>query len=316
MQMETDLRGVHSHGSRDVAGYVRGLLDGTFNPRPNIRIQRESAAFALLDGDRGLGHVVGRQGMEMAIQKARAYGVGVVGTHNNGHYGAGGCYAMMTVEQGMIGIGTQCTDQEGTPDDSWMTGRMNPPFALGLPTREEPPVLLDMGAQITYRMEEMQAILDRGPRVPVSWPLDEEGEINYEHGKSKQMIPAGLLAVLKGRGLAFIMSVLSSLLTGGTAVKAPQEGSNDPNRCGNFLMALDVAHFVPLEQFTRELDQALRAVRGASPGNDADHLYRTPGEVEWRKREAWLREGMPLEEDHLRDLAALGDELGVHVFLR
>ena len=81
-------------------------------------------------------------------------------------------------------------------------------------------------------------------------------------------------------------------------------------------MALDVAHFVPFDQFTGELNQVLRAVREASPRNEADRLYHTPGEVEWRKREVWLREGIPLEEDHLRDLAALADELGVHVFWR
>ena len=100
-----DLRGVDSHGvSNMLRSYIRGYNDGTINPTPKWSIVRERPATATIDCDGGLGVVVGPKAMDIAIQKAKEVGVGMVTMKNSGHMGMISYYAMQALEHDMIGL--------------------------------------------------------------------------------------------------------------------------------------------------------------------------------------------------------------------
>ena len=109
LQVETDLRSVHSHGTRMIPWYLRSILDGAMNPNPDIRIVQEGPGFSVIDGDNGLGHPPSALAMQMAIEKARSTGIAAAGVRNAGHFGAAACYTMMAVEAKMIGFSTTNT---------------------------------------------------------------------------------------------------------------------------------------------------------------------------------------------------------------
>ena len=106
MQVLMDLRGVHSHATRAVPRYVRGIINGDINPTPALQTLEDNAASVLLDGDRGLGHLVGVRAMNLAIEKAKSASIGVAIVRNSNHFGAASSHAMRAAEHDMIGFAT------------------------------------------------------------------------------------------------------------------------------------------------------------------------------------------------------------------
>src|SRR2546428_4947710 len=101
----TDLRGVETHGvSNMLRAYVRDYKAGKLNPSPGWRLERQASATAVIDAEKRLGIIVGSKAMRLAIEKARAVGVGVVTVYNAGHFGAIGHFAMQAAQQDMIGV--------------------------------------------------------------------------------------------------------------------------------------------------------------------------------------------------------------------
>ena len=98
-QVLTDLRGVHSHGTRALPGYLNLILDGKMNAQPNLRVATEGPSFAVVDGDNGMGHLASTLAMETAIAKAKTTGIAAVGVRNAGHFGAAACYAIMAASK-------------------------------------------------------------------------------------------------------------------------------------------------------------------------------------------------------------------------
>ena len=140
LQVETDLRGVYSHGTRHAPSYIAQILAGDVNPTPEIRVQREGAGYVLVDGDGGLGHVASAAAMRAAIEKARSTGIAAAGVVNAGHFGAAACFTMMAVEERMIGFATTNT---GGPSVTAPGGAArvvgNNPLSYALPAGEEYP---------------------------------------------------------------------------------------------------------------------------------------------------------------------------------
>src|SRR5256885_2977838 len=106
LMVETDLRGVDSHGISMLPTYDQEFRAGRLNMRPVLKTVRETAATALIDADRSLGHPAASYGMNLAVDKCRAAGVGIVAVFNSHHFGAAGCYSRIAADRGVIGMGT------------------------------------------------------------------------------------------------------------------------------------------------------------------------------------------------------------------
>lgn len=306
MEVETDLRGVYSHGTRAMPRYVNGIRSGNLKARPDIQIVREGPSFALLDGDRGLGYMAGMKAMNLAISKAKMTGIAAVGVRNSEHFGAAACYSMMALKHGMIGFATTNTGGTTIVAPGGITPVIaNNPLSYAIPTKDELPIVLDMACGISAwgRVGTMSIY---GQKIPDGWLLTTDGKPTNDPSIGKLMLPA---AGPKGYGLAIVMGALAGPLVGGltACLKKGDELSE------HFFYALNVESFVPLDEFTKTMDETIRTIRASKTAEGVERVY-LPGEIEWLNRQKYLREGIPLHKNHLESLANLAKELNVEVF--
>ena len=228
----TDLRGIFSHGTRLAPNYLQHMLDGHMNTQPQPHVERETPAMAVVDADRGLGHLAARDGMRRAVEKARQVGVGMVNVRRSHHLGAASLYAMQALEHGMIGFATTNT---GGPSVAPFGGRdsalANHPLAWAFPSRGAFPIVIDTAAGVAawQRVETMRIY---GQRLPPDWCLDKDGKPTDDPAQAFIMFPAG---GTRGYGLALAAGLLAGALSGGRV----------PSRRPRFDPSIDSEH-IPL----------------------------------------------------------------------
>lgn len=313
--IEADLRGTHSHGVNLLARYVHGFLSGQLNSDPALRVVRERGGTAVLDGDNGLGHVVGARAMQIAIQKARNHGTGVVAVRNSNHYGAAAYYAMMAPPHGMIGYTTTNGPAVMAPWGGRASMLCNNPISYAIPAGPgEQPLVLDMACSVVARGK-VRIAAQRGQRIPRGWALNPDGE---ETDDAAEAIRGTLLPVgtYKGSGLAVIGEALAGALPAAVlsidVAKLVQldGGGYESQRVGHFMMAIDVDAFQPLEEFQERMRRFVRSLRDSERARGVERIY-LPGEPEIERRERHLANGIPLARPTMAQLEALAAELHV-----
>ena len=305
----TDLRGIFSHGTRLAPQYLQHLLDGHMNPRPQPRVERETVAMALIDADRGLGHLAALDGMRRANEMAKQVGVAMVNVRRSHHLGAASIYALQAVQQGLIGFVTTNTGGPSVAPYGGRGGTLgNHPLAWAIPSRGPFPIVVDIAVGISawQRVETMRIY---GQKLPADWCLDKEGNPTGDPAQAWTMFPAG---GTRGYGLAIVAGLLSGALSGGELPS--QRPRYDPTRDSEHsLMAISINHFVPREQFLDEVDEAIAACQRTPPLEGFDRV-RLPGEMEWEKEQKWRAEGIPLHREHLNRLATIAQKIGLARF--
>ena len=294
--IEADLTGFDAHGIFRLSAYCRTLQTGRVNPKANIKVLQRSPATALVDGDDGIGHLVMTYATNLAIELARASGVGWVGARNSNHAGAAGIYAAMPVEHGMVGIyAAVSTINNMAP---WGGGEAllgTNPIAVGIPAGKEPPILLDIATSVSSFGNIRQYIIRNEP-LPEGWVV--HSKTGQPVTDPKQVSEGVLLPIggHKGSGLALVIGLLGGILNGAAfgreVVDFMGPGSN-PTNTGQFVIALDIKRFIPPEVFASEMDRHLNDLRSSArlPGFDA---IRMPGEERQKRRAERSKNGVPL----------------------
>lgn len=306
--LEADLRGIHSHGSRAIWRYLEEMDKGNIDPRASVLTERETAAIAVLNGGKGLGHVAATRAMQLAIQKAREVGTGTVAVKHGQHYGAAAVYALMAVEAGMIGFTTTSTGPATVAAyGSRKPATANNAMAWGVPTRSGAPFVLDMACGISS-WGKVESLKMYGRQLPSDWALDAEGNATRDPHAAKTLLP---FAGARGYGLAFLASVLAGPLVGGRMPlhkgwNVASDGSE------HFFYAIDVQQFVDLDRFYGEADSTIADIRALAPADGFDAV-RLPGELEWERAERWRREGIPFHRDHVKKLEELAEGMKLKV---
>jgi LDH2 family malate/lactate/ureidoglycolate dehydrogenase len=176
LMVEADLRGSDTHGVIRLPLYVRRLRAGGINAKPNIRVVHDRAAVALIDGDNGMGHLVMRRAAELAIEKAKATGIGWVGARMSNHAGPAALYVTMPLAHDMIGLYFAVGSNNHLPPWGGSESLLGTnPMAVAVPTLEEPPIVLDMAPTVAaYGKVRLKA--QRGEPMPIGWMIDREGK--------------------------------------------------------------------------------------------------------------------------------------------
>ncbi|MBX6773490.1 MAG: Ldh family oxidoreductase, partial [Chloroflexi bacterium] len=174
VQVEADLRGMHSHGTRAVPTYLERVRRGIINPRPAIRVTDLGIA-ALVDGDAGPGQVVAVRAMEECIARARRHRIGLALARRSNHFGAAGFYAGMAVAHDLIGIVTTNGNLVLAPWGGLTPTVGNNPLAIGVPAGVEPPLLLDIATSVVAGGK-IDLLAAEGGRLPPGWWLDARGQ--------------------------------------------------------------------------------------------------------------------------------------------
>ncbi|MGM0432756.1 MAG: Ldh family oxidoreductase [Spirochaetota bacterium] len=291
----SDKRGIDSHGiGRLKPIYIDRIDAGILDPKTTVEVLKDEKGAAVLDGHNGMGHVVSKQAMDMAIEKAREYGLGMVAVRNSTHYGIAGYYASMATDAGMIGI----TGTNARPSIAPTFGVENMlgtnPLTFGLPTDEEFPFILDCATSVSQRGK-IEVYGRAGKDLPAGWVIGSDGKtrtdtkqilVDLTKGKAA-LAPLGGLGETtggyKGYGYAMVVEILSAALQDGSYMKAlngfDEEGNKMPYPLGHFFIAIDPEKFMGLETFKRVAGNICREVRNSQVAPNAERIY-TAGEKE------------------------------------
>ncbi|HET6519745.1 MAG TPA: Ldh family oxidoreductase, partial [Geminicoccaceae bacterium] len=312
--VEADLRGVESHGVVRLPIYVERIRAGVINPRPTIRVVRETRTTAVVDGDDGMGQIVGMRVMGIAIGKAADGDCAFVSVRGSNHFGAAAYYAQMAVPHDMIGLGfTIGGINHMTPWGGAEAMLGNNPFAVALPAGEEPPVVLDMACSVAARGKIIVAAKDGTP-IPPGWAVGPDGRETTDAVEALKgfVLPVG---GPKGYALTLVIGLLSTMLSGaffGREVTHMYEDLEHPQNIGHLFGALPVASFEDLATYRRRMDEAIREIRGAKRAEGVERIY-LPGEREHLWAAERRRSGIPVSRAVVAELRRLGAPLGVEL---
>ena len=321
--LESDRRGIESHGvNRFKPIYIDRIKAGIQNPVTNFEIVRETATTAVVDGHDGMGQVIAYKSMEMAVNKAREYGMGVVAVRNSCHYGIAGYYATMATKAGMIGI----TGTNARPSIAPTFGVENMlgtnPLTIGLPTDEEFPFVIDCATSITQRGK-IEYFARMGMDTPAGMVIGRNGEAltNSEEilkqlntGEAALAPLGGIgeeLAGYKGYGYATVVEILSAALQQGNYLKmltGKKDGKLVPYHLGHFFIAIDTNAFMGEEEFRKISGDILRELRASEKAPGHDRIF-TAGEKEWIVWNERKDAGVPINEAVQKEFSAVRDEL-------
>ena len=312
LMAEADLNGSDGHGVFRLPQYVKRIRDGGINVRPEIRVERETGAMALVDGDNGMGHLVVRHAARVAMDKAEVSGVGWVGIHHGNHAGPAALYAKMPLERDMIGLYLAVGSANHMPP--WGGTEMllsTNPIAVAIPALEEPPIVLDMATSVAaYGKVKTKA--QRGEPLPEGWMIDRDGKPLTDSARAHEgfLLPIG---GHKGYGLALIFGLLAGTLNGaafGKDVIDFNADSKTVTNTGQAMVAIRVGAFAEIEHFKRAVDTVIRDMK-ASPTLPGVESVRLPGERSHAERRARSDLGIPVHGALAEKLAALASELDV-----
>ena len=311
--VEADLIGIDTHGIARLTQYVPWLQGGQINPRANVQLAMRGPATAVVDGDNGMGHLVMSFAARTAAEMARETGVAWVGTRRSNHAGAGGVYAAMLLEHGMIGI----YGAASSANHMAVWGGAEPmlgtnPIAFALPAGEEPPVVLDIATSVSSFGVIRKHQLEGAP-IPEGWVIgraDGAPITDSKRAGEGTLLPIG---GHKGSGLAMMIGLLSGVLNGAAFGRDVQDFGGDRSRetnTGQFIVALDPSRFMPLENFKAEIDRHVREMRGSArlPGVEA---IRVPGGERLRKRAERDRDGVALSPSLVKQLDEIAARLNI-----
>lgn len=297
----------HGQGVKRLRRYHERISQGLVDPRTRLEVVKESPALALVDAHNGIGTVAAARAMRIAIDKAKVCGIGQVVVRNSTHYGSSAVHACQAVEAGCIGISFTNAGPEMAPWGGREGAVGTNPWGIAAPTALGFPVVMDI-ALTTAGKGMMQWQARSGQPMPRDWALTPEGE---ETDDPSAAMAGALLGIgqYKGYGLAFMTDVMTGVLGGGGFGLTPYA---DPARLdvSHALTAIDIAWFMPVEEFTARMGEFARMVksRALRPGYSEILL---PGEQEARRVARKSAAGVPLEDVALADLRALAREIGI-----
>ena len=298
--IESDKRGIDSHGiGRLKPIYIDRIDRGILNPVTKIDLIKDDQTTAVLDGNNGMGHVVAKRAMEIAIEKAKEYGMGMVAVRNSTHYGIAGYFVTMATDAGMIGVSGTNARPSIAPTFGVENMMGTNPLTFGLPTDEEFPFVLDCATSVTQRGK-IEVYGRAGKELPPGWVIGLDGKTRTDTQQVLHDLTTGEAALTplggigeeqggyKGYGYAMVVEILSAALQDGAFMKMlngfDDEGKAIPYPLGHFFIAIDPARFMGLEIFKKIAGTICRQLRASKKAPGEERIY-TPGEREW---EAWL----------------------------
>ncbi len=314
MLVATDLRGVDSHGVAHLAAfYIRRIKGGLINVKPKVKIFSQTPSTATMDGDQGLGFVIGHQAMTEAIHRAEKTGAGFIAVRNSTHFGAAAGYAMMSLEHDMIGMAmTNSVPEVVAPGSTKLAVGTNP-LAVAVPAGKKPPFVLDMATSVVAAGK-LEMARREGASIPEGWAIDEEGKPITDPTKEGGLLPLGgtpTLGGYKGFGLGVLVDTLCGVLSGSSASILWKGTPETRGYAGNhFFGALRIDSFLPVENFKKSMDEMIAAFEALPTLPGIKKIYVAGGyeaEIETDRK----ANGILLRAKVIQELQELAKELEI-----
>jgi L-2-hydroxycarboxylate dehydrogenase (NAD+) len=310
--VKANLRGLDSHGVARVPIYAKRLRLRLVNPRPMLTLQQVATSAARLDGDDGMGMVVGTEAMKGAIAIARDTGVGLVGVRRSTHYGMAAYYVLQAVTADHIGVAFT-NSSPGMPPFGGTTPILGVnPLAVGVPAGRRPAVILDMAMSGIARGK-MRLAAMHGEPIAEGLGVDAQGRPTTD---GMAVFGGGAVHPFggpKGSALAIWMEIMGGVLTGAAFagdMKSLYEDFSGPQRIGHVFMAIRPDLFMPLAEFADRMDTMIDRLKASVPAAGVDEVL-MPGEPELRREAERMQTGIPLTAEVLASLEPEAAEYGI-----
>ena len=320
---KADLRGIDSHGVARLHTYFDMFELGRINPTPNLKIIREKKSVATVDGDNGLGLVVGPKANEIAMDKATQFGSGWVSVCNTNHYGIAGYYSLKAIERDMIGWSMTNSTKLVAP--LWGAERMlgTNPIAIAFPGFKEPPIVIDL-ATSSAAYGKIEIARRKSKPVPRGWIIDKNGNMSTD---PNDMINGGALLPLgsereigghKGYALSAMVDILTCVLSGANwgpfappfALRQEIPSRSVGKGIGHFFGAMEIDGFMEKDEFKKMIDEWISVFRNTKPAPGTNGVL-IPGDPEHAEELIRSREGIPVIQAVVDDLLDISKKTGI-----
>lgn len=305
----TNLWGIDSHGVLRLPVYAERLLCQAVTANPQVRTIAARDAFEVMDGDAGMGFVVGHHAMGRAINLASTRGIGAVAVRNSNHFGAAGLCAKQATDAGFVALATTnvMPNLVVSGGSAPITG--NNPLAFGAPTRLGFPLLLDISMSSVAGGKLLLA-KEKDEKIPFGWATDRDGRPTDDPstGFAGFLLPIG---GHKGFGLSLMIDVLCGVMSGGAFqhhLKSMYAAPEEPSATCHLMVAIDPTVYLERELFLDRMDELYGTIK-ASPMWDSEARMLIPGELENETLARRRKDGIPLPRSLLEKLDALADRL-------
>src|SRR5215831_17465613 len=311
LMTRADLQGADGHGIFRLPQYIRRIKGGAVNVNPKVRVAREAAGMALVDGDNGMGHVVMSFAAKTAIDKAKTAGVAWVGVNRSNHAGPASLYASMPLEHDMVGLYLAVGNANhmapwGGVDLLLSTN----PIAVAVPASEGP-IVLDMATSVAA-YGKVKTAAQRGEPMPEGWMMDQQGKPLTDPARAGEglLVPIG---GYKGYGLALVIGLLAGSLNGAAmgseTIDFNADDTSETNT-GHAIVAISIAAFGEIDDFKRRVDKVVREIRRSKRMPDVERVW-LPGEQSRAKLEERAKLGVPVPGALRAGLDKLAAELKI-----
>ena len=283
--VEVDLRGVATHGTRQLRRYIAEFREGRINPQPQIAQIMDAPSMAIFDGDGGAGYLVATRATEAVIEKAKTNGIAVASTRNHGHVGSAGIYARLALAYDLATFsvaGGIAWTKPTRPDTTVWDAMSAPPMCFGIPMAENPPFVLDMNANMLKNRNKLAEALQTFPDF-----------------------------IFKSLGMRFTSWFLAGILAGTATPESSKPKFSSATR-GFMIVAIDVSQLGDLEAYKAEISRILRESRSLKPMPGLTSAE-VPGSLEWQREQEREQSGIPLTEEHLDMLQRIATEIDVPI---
>jgi len=301
-----NLRGIDSHGIMRFPSYLKRLEAGGTKIKPKINRINENITSVLIDGDNGMGQIIGIYAARLAIEKAKGAGISFIGVKGSSHFGAASYYSMKIAEANMIGV-SMCNS---TPVMAAWGGTKkiigNDPISIAVPYQKDSPIVLDI-AMSKVAGGKVRLAAKNKQKIPKNWIIDKYGvetEDPNDLARGGALLPFG---EHKGYGLAVMIEILVGVLTGGGRlheVKSWLKEVKNPTNTGQCFMAINIENFIDLQSFKERLNWMVQELKSSPPAKGFKEIF-VPGEIEFEVEKRRRKEGIPISEEIWEDLKRL-----------
>ncbi len=320
--VRAELRNLSSHGMIRLKDHYQLWEAGRLNVHPEIKVVHETPGTAVVDGDNGVGMLVATRAMQTAMEKAKNTGSGWVATRNSNHFGIGSYYALMAVEQDMIGLAMTNGNPLVAPANSTERLLGTNPIAVAVPAGKYPPFVGDFSTTPIARGK-LAVAAKKGEKVPYGYVIDKDGNPSDDPDILKEggaMVPLGgdlSHGSHKGYALGAIVDILSGVLSGANfgpfvppnLAYLPLPEEQVGKGMGHFFGAWRIDAFMEASEFKSRMDRWIEIFRNAKPVPGKKVLI--PGEIEREAEERIAREGIYVLPAIQKDVKELADKLGI-----
>ena len=322
--LAADLSGIESHGIQRLIRYHKEITGGMVKLGAKPEIVFETPLSAVIEGNDAMGQTLGVQAMQLAIDKAKKSGFGMVTVRNSNHYGIAGYYTKLAAEQGLVGMCMTNTEAIMVPTFGKQAMLGTNPIAFAMPA--QPTIYSFDAATTVVPRGKLEVYVKRGNGLPVGWAVDEEGHDSDDADRVLKNIIAktggGILPLggsgemtsgYKGYGFAMLCEIATAILSGGTTSNYIYKTPGRSNIAHCFI-ALDHGMFGDKAEIEANLSKYLQEIRESAKAEGQDRIF-IHGEKEAEAKDRVLREGVSLNEKTYAEMEMIAEYTGATAYL-